>query len=92
MYYLSNHPDPFESLAILEPVLAPWHTVWTDLSRVFQRYWDSLLSHDPSTLGFSAAKIGRRAPSNPKKPDFNQAFEVLETVSDAHVLDCFRCV
>ncbi len=90
-HYLRVHPDPFESLAIIEPVLAPWHTVWTDLSRLFQRHWGSLLSIDPSTLGFSAAKIGRRAPSNPKKPDFNQAFEIMETIHDAHILDCFRC-
>ncbi|KAI1783742.1 hypothetical protein LXA43DRAFT_902933 [Ganoderma leucocontextum] len=88
--YLRFHPDPFESFRIIEPVLAPWHTVWTDLSRIFDTHWDSLLSKDPSTLGFAAAKIGRRAPSSLKKPDFNYAFSLLEIVHDAHVMDCWR--
>ncbi|KAH9944315.1 uncharacterized protein BXZ73DRAFT_87256 [Epithele typhae] len=79
-----------QSLAVVEPVLAPWHTAWADLSRIFSTHWGSLVTKDPSKLGFSAAKLHRRAPSNLKKPDFNQGFEILETTHDAHILDCFR--
>ncbi|KAI0746872.1 hypothetical protein C8Q80DRAFT_1321778 [Daedaleopsis nitida] len=89
-YYLRFHQDPFESLAFIVPVLAPWHTVWTDIGRIFQTYWGETLSHDPSTLGFSAAKIHRRTPSCLRKPDFKEALELLETVHDARILDCFR--
>ncbi|KAH9916378.1 uncharacterized protein BXZ73DRAFT_53810 [Epithele typhae] len=88
--YLRFHDNPFESFQLIKPVLAPWHTAWTDLSRIFSAHWDSLVSRDPSKLGFGAAKLHRRPPSNLKKPDFNQALEIVETVHDAHVLDCFR--
>ncbi len=89
-YLLRFHPDPFESLALVVPILAPWHTVWTDIGRIFQTYWGTLLSHDPSTLAFSASKINRRTPSNLAKPDFKEAIELLETVHDGRILDCFR--
>ncbi|KAH9910558.1 uncharacterized protein BXZ73DRAFT_108817 [Epithele typhae] len=88
--YLRFHDNPFESFQLIKPVLAPWHTAWTDLSRIFSAHWDSLVSRDPSKLGFGAAKLHRRPPSNLKKPDFNQALEIVETVHDAHILDCFR--
>ncbi|KAI0742858.1 hypothetical protein C8Q80DRAFT_1273453 [Daedaleopsis nitida] len=89
-HYLRFHPDPFESLSFLVPVLAPWHTVWTDIGRIFQTHWGTTLSHDPSTLAFSAGKIHRRTPANLSKPDFKEALELLETVHDARILDCFR--
>ncbi|KAI0745745.1 hypothetical protein C8Q76DRAFT_604373 [Earliella scabrosa] len=89
-HYLRFHDDPFKSFAIIEPILAPWHTVWTDIGRIFETYWGSFLSNDPSTLAYSAAKIHRHAPSNLSKPDFEKAMELLSTVHDARTLDCFR--
>ncbi|TFY81281.1 hypothetical protein EWM64_g2735 [Hericium alpestre] len=35
--YLQFHPDEFQNLAILEPLLELWHTEWTDLCRIFRR-------------------------------------------------------
>lgn len=60
--YLQFHPDPFLSLELLEAVLSLWHAEWTNVSRIFEAHWDSLLSLDPSSLGHSAGKIGRSAP------------------------------
>ncbi|KAH9908260.1 uncharacterized protein BXZ73DRAFT_84309 [Epithele typhae] len=88
--YLRFHDNDFESFRTIEPVLAPWHTAWTDLSRIVSTHWDNLVTKDPSKLGYSAAKLHRRPPSNLKKPDFNQALEIVETTHDAHILDCFR--
>ncbi|KAI1787713.1 hypothetical protein LXA43DRAFT_863532, partial [Ganoderma leucocontextum] len=90
--YLQFHPDPLESFALIEPILAPWHTVWTDISRIFGTFWGGHLSNDPSTLAFATAKIGRRPPSNLSKPDFESALQILEVVHDARILDCFRQV
>jgi hypothetical protein len=64
--YLQFHDDSFQSLGLLEPVLSLWHTEWTDLSRIFEVHWDSLLSPDPSSLGHSAAKINRSGPTSLK--------------------------
>ncbi len=76
-HYLRFHPDPFERLAIMQPVLAPWHTVWTDTSRVIESHWGSYLSPDPSTLGHNAAKLGRHAPANLRKVDFDSGSELV---------------
>ncbi|KAI9063585.1 hypothetical protein FKP32DRAFT_1676294 [Trametes sanguinea] len=89
-HYLQLHSDPLESLDILQPVLAPWHTLWTDISRVVESHWGPNLSPDPSTLSNSAAKIGRRTPSNLRKVDFDQGSELIRTVFEARVLDCWR--
>ncbi|CDO73524.1 hypothetical protein BN946_scf185013.g159 [Trametes cinnabarina] len=89
-YYLQFHSDPLESLEILQPVLAPWHTLWTDISRVIETHWGTNLSPDPSTLGNNAAKIGRRTPSNLRKVDFDQGSELIKTIFEARVLDCWR--
>lgn len=90
--YLRFHSDPFESLTILQPVLAPWHTGWTDTSRVIESHWGSYLSPDPSTLGHNAAKISRRAFSNLRKVDFDSGSELVRLCFEARVLDCWRYV
>ena len=90
--YLQFHNDPFQSLALLEPVLSLWHTEWTDLSRIFEVHWDSLLSPDPSSLGHSAAKINRSGPSSLKKVDYYPAADLAYLVLDVRILDCWRYV
>lgn len=89
--YLQFHSDPLQSLELLEPVLSLWHTEWTDLSRIFETHWDSILSADPSTLGHSAAQLGRAAPPNLKKVDYYPAAELMYLVLDVRMLDCWRC-
>lgn len=88
--YLQFHTDDLESLRLLEPILAVWHTEWTDVSRIYETFWDSLLSPDPSTLGHSAAVIGRPGPSNLKKVDYYTGIDLMYTVLDARMLDCWR--
>lgn len=90
--YLQFHGDPFRSLELLEPVLSLWHTEWTDLSRVFEVHWDSILSPDPSSLGHSAAKINRAGPSSLKKVDYYPAADLAYLVLDVRILDCWRSV
>ncbi|KAJ7195667.1 hypothetical protein GGX14DRAFT_674736 [Mycena pura] len=64
--YLQFHDDAFKSFEILEPQLQVWHTKWTDVIRIFQTHWGRVTGKNtnPASLGFSAAKIGRAAPSN----------------------------
>ncbi|KAF8872739.1 hypothetical protein BD779DRAFT_1708992 [Infundibulicybe gibba] len=88
--YMQFHDDIFTSFQLLQPSLAGWHTEWTNLSRDFETHWDSLLSMDPSTLGHSAAQIGRAAPSNLKKVDYYPCAELLFLVLDVRILDCWR--
>ncbi|KAH9948898.1 hypothetical protein B0H21DRAFT_689338 [Amylocystis lapponica] len=88
--YLQFHDDPFESFELVEPVLAPWHTAWTDLSHLIETHWGTPLSHDPSTLGHSATKISQRTPSNLKKVDYNSGAEMMYIVLDVRMLDCWR--
>lgn len=88
--YLQLHDSMFESFELAEPVLAPWHTVWADLSRIFETHWGDLLSQDPSTLGYSAGKIGRKAPASLKKVDFHYGTDLAYLVLDARMLDCWR--
>ncbi|KAJ7762121.1 hypothetical protein B0H16DRAFT_1311993, partial [Mycena metata] len=87
--YLQFHKDPFQSLEIVEPQLQVWHTKWTDVIRVFQTHWGrtSGKSTNPASLGHSAAKIGRPAPSNMKKVDFYPGSQLLYLVLDARMLD-----
>ncbi|OJT06327.1 hypothetical protein TRAPUB_2789 [Trametes pubescens] len=89
-HYLQFHENELESLELVQPVLALWHTAWADLSRIFETHWGSLLTDDPSTLGHSAAKIGRKAPPNLKKVDFNYGADIMYLVLDARMLDCWR--
>ncbi|KAJ3494472.1 hypothetical protein NLJ89_g10801 [Agrocybe chaxingu] len=88
--YLQFHKDPFQSFEIIEPVLALWHTEWTDLSRIFEVHWDGLMSKDPSSLGHSASCINRPAPSNLKKVDYYPAAELMYLFLEARMLDCWR--
>lgn len=89
---LQFEEDSFNSLRFLQPILAFWHTEWTNLSRLTESHWGDSLSTDPALLGNSAEKIGQKRPSNLKKVDFyphrDLAFEVL----DARILDCWRYV
>ncbi|KAJ6599623.1 hypothetical protein B0H10DRAFT_2322822 [Mycena sp. CBHHK59/15] len=89
--YLQFHKDTFESLEILEPQLQVWHTKWTDLIRIFQTHWGRVSgkSINPSSLGHSAGKIGRAAPSNMKKVEFYPGSQLLYLVLDARMLDCW---
>ncbi|KAF6749148.1 hypothetical protein DFP72DRAFT_1014734 [Ephemerocybe angulata] len=88
--YKQFHEDPLESLEIVEPVLSLWHTEWTNLSNIYETHFDSLMSRDPSTLGHSTSQIGRPAPPNLKKVDYNPATELLHLVVDVRMLDCWR--
>ncbi|KAJ7445371.1 hypothetical protein B0H11DRAFT_2162611 [Mycena galericulata] len=83
--------DPFKSFEIVEPQLQVWHTKWTDLIRIFQTHWGrtSGKSNNPASLGHSAGKIGRPAPSNMKKVEFYPGSQLLYLVLDARMLDCW---
>lgn len=58
--------------------------------RIFETHWGGLLAKGLSTLGHSAAKLGRRAPSNLKKVDFYFGTGLAYLVLDARMLDCRR--
>jgi Family of unknown function (DUF6589) len=88
--YMQFHSDPFKSLEIVQPVLAAWHTEWTDVSRIYETHFGSTNSIDPSTLGHSAAVIGRSAPPNLKKVDYYPGVELMNLVLDVRMLDCWR--
>ncbi|KII83514.1 hypothetical protein PLICRDRAFT_119348 [Plicaturopsis crispa FD-325 SS-3] len=88
--YLQFHDNEFESLETLEPVLEWWHTEWTDLNRIFETHYGTPLSCDPSTLGHSAAKIGRKSPPNLKKVDYYTGAQLAYLVLDVRMLDCWR--
>ncbi|KAJ6608723.1 hypothetical protein B0H10DRAFT_1815145 [Mycena sp. CBHHK59/15] len=87
--YLQFHNDPFQSFEIFEPQLQVWHTKWTNIIRIFQTHWGrtSGRSTNPASLGYSAGKIGRAAPSNMKKVEFYQGSQLLNVVLDAKLLD-----
>ncbi|RDB30543.1 hypothetical protein Hypma_007322 [Hypsizygus marmoreus] len=88
--YMQFHGDPFESFELLEAALSAWHAEWTDLSRNYETHWDSILSQDPSTLGHSAAQVGRSAPPNLQKVDYYPCAEFMYLVLDVRMLDCWR--
>ena len=88
--YLQFHENEQESFEILQPMLEWWHTEWTNLSRIFESHWGPPLSHDPSTLGNSAEKIGRKKPADLKKVDYYANVELAYLVLDVHILDCWR--
>lgn len=92
--YMQFHDTPFQRLEWLQPFLKTWHTSWTDLSRIFEAHWDSLLSSDPSSIGHSANQIKRKAqaPSSLKKVDYYPYSELAYQVLDARILDCWRYV
>ena len=88
--YLQNHTNMFQSLELLCPVLQLWHTMWTDLCRIFETHWGAPLNDNPATLGHSAKKIGRAPPSNLKKVDYYPSAQLLNVVHDMRMLDCWR--
>ena len=90
--FLQLHDNEFDRLEILDPLLEWWHTLWTDLSRLYGCHWGADLSHDPSSLGHSAAKIGRKKPSNLKKVDYYQHSQLAYLVLDVRILDCWRFI
>jgi len=91
-YHLQFHRSPYNSLRILNPLLQWWHDMWTNDSRIIDLHLISYASLDPSTLGHSASKIGRRIPKEQGKYNYHQACEILYLVADTRMLDCWRYV
>ena len=89
-WYMQFHNTPFQRLEWLEPFLEMWHTFWTDLSRIYEAHWDSLLSLDPSSIGHSANKVKCKAPANLKKVDYYPYSKLAYQVLDARIFDCWR--
>jgi hypothetical protein len=88
--YLQNHsPHAFRSFEILRPVLQIWHTMWTDLCRIFETHWGPSLNDNIATLGHSAKKIGGAPLANLKKVDYYPSAQLLNLVHDMRMLDCW---
>ncbi|TFK73715.1 hypothetical protein BDN72DRAFT_868943 [Pluteus cervinus] len=88
---LQFHDTPFDSFEFVEPLLEWWHTMWTDLSRIFETYWGNIVQPtNPASLGHSAKKIGRKQPANLKKVDFYPNSQLAYLILDARLLDCWR--
>ncbi|KAJ3779945.1 hypothetical protein GGU10DRAFT_397899 [Lentinula aff. detonsa] len=85
--YLQFGANEFDRLEIIEPFLEIWHTLWTNLSRIYEAHWVGLISADPSTLGFGANSLKRRAPGNVSKVDYYPYIDLLDSQVDARVLD-----
>lgn len=88
--HLQLHDDALQSLSLLQPVLSLWHLEWTDVCRIFELFWGKHLDPDPSTLGHSAAQIGRATPPNLKKVDYYLAAELMNLILRVRILDCWR--
>ncbi|KAG6863710.1 hypothetical protein C0991_003758 [Blastosporella zonata] len=67
-----------------------WHTLWTDLSHLFAAHWGDELGDDPSLLGHSAAKLGRKKPTNLGKVDYYPNTQLAHLILDVCLLDCWR--
>ncbi|KAF9500116.1 hypothetical protein BDN71DRAFT_1577613 [Pleurotus eryngii] len=91
-WHLQADPNAFQSFENMIPVLQPWHTMWTDLNRIYTTHWGGLLDDNPSTLAYSAKKIGRPPPGNLKKVDYYPSEELLDLVHDMRMLDCWWSV
>jgi hypothetical protein len=88
---LQNHTESaFQCFELMIPALQVWHTLWTDLCRIYETHWGAPLNDNPATLGNSAKKIGRPAPGNLSKVDYYPAAELLALVHDTRMLDCWR--
>ena len=61
---------PFKNFEIIQPYLQLWHTEWTDLSRLFVAHFGEAGSQDPSTIGYSSARINFKQPANLAKIDY----------------------
>ncbi|KAJ3753060.1 hypothetical protein EV360DRAFT_97172 [Lentinula raphanica] len=88
--YVQFDENDLLNLGLLEPQLEWWHTMWTDLNRLYETHWGEPLSKDPSTFGHSSRKIGREDPSNLKKIDYYPGIQLAYLVLDARMLDCWR--
>ncbi|KAF4583644.1 hypothetical protein AB1N83_012102 [Pleurotus pulmonarius] len=88
--YMQFHETQFQRLEILKPGLESWHTLWTDLSRIYEAHWVSDLSRNPASLGHSANQIKQKAPADVKKVDFYKYSQLAYMVLDARILDCWR--
>ncbi len=68
--YMQFQDTEFARLDFLKPLLESWHTLWTNLSRIYEAHWDSLTSKDPSAIGPGANLLNLKAPANLSKVDF----------------------
>ncbi|KAJ3771380.1 hypothetical protein FB446DRAFT_609077, partial [Lentinula raphanica] len=88
--YLQFLENDFDRLDLLEPFLETWHTIWTNLSRIYEAHWVGLTSADPSTLGFGGNTLKRREPGNVSKVDYYRYIDLLECQVEARMLDIWR--
>ncbi|PSR83603.1 hypothetical protein PHLCEN_2v5683 [Hermanssonia centrifuga] len=89
-YYSQFQLNELRQLTIVEPFLELWHTIWTNLSSIYETHWGETLTKDPSRFGHSANKIGQKTPANLKKVDYYPACHLAYLVLDARMLDCWR--
>ncbi|KAI5888787.1 uncharacterized protein SCHCODRAFT_02671332 [Schizophyllum commune H4-8] len=73
-----------------KPMLEGWHQKWTEVCAIHEEHWGDSLTRDYSTLGHSASRLGRRRPADLKKVDFKQGTQLMFTVVDSRMLDCWR--
>ncbi|KAL1658988.1 hypothetical protein GGF50DRAFT_131359 [Schizophyllum commune] len=73
-----------------KPMLEGWHQKWTEVCAIHEEFWGSSLTPDYSSLGHSASRLGRRRPADLKKVDFKQGTQLMFTVADSRMLDCWR--
>ncbi|KAJ3818414.1 hypothetical protein F5880DRAFT_1617393 [Lentinula raphanica] len=74
----------------MAPVLAPWHTMWTNDARIMDKHIVSYASQDPSTLGNSAAKIQCKLVKEQGKYNYHDTTDLMYLVLDMRMLDCWR--
>jgi hypothetical protein len=90
--FLKDEGNPFDSTELLLWMTEGWHQNWMDMGSIFTTFYGAELTSDPSTIGHSATKLGRRRPADLNKVDFNEGTQLLFLVLDAHMLECFRYV
>ncbi|KAJ3835052.1 hypothetical protein F5878DRAFT_543819 [Lentinula raphanica] len=90
MHHRQFHQSPFDSLKIMEPVLAPWHTMWTNDAHIVEKHIVDYASLDPSTLGNSASKIKRKLIKEQGKYNYHDTTDLMYLVADMRMLDCWR--
>ncbi|EIW62772.1 uncharacterized protein TRAVEDRAFT_113893, partial [Trametes versicolor FP-101664 SS1] len=88
--YMADQEDDFRRFELVEPFLKTWHTGMTHLSMLNEVHWGSYLTADPSKLGYTAGKIGQKAPSNLKKWDYYPTAWRTWLDLDTRMLDCWR--
>ena len=76
----------------MEPVLELWHTMWTNLSRIYELHWGKSSACNPVSLGHSAEKIGCTMPANLKKVDYYPSAQLTYLVLDVQMPDYWRYV